>query len=550
MQLSPNELARLTCFDTESTTDIVVVGAGIAGLSFALRLSEEYSVTILTKSQLGESNTNYAQGGMAAAIGPDDSPELHLADTIAAGDGLTDVESTRGLVERGASAVRWLLMQGARFDLDGNTLQLGNEAAHSQRRILHAGGDATGAEIQRALMARIRQRKNTRILEFALAADLVLTNDGAIAGVTTLQPDGSIERILASTTVLANGGAGRIWNVTSNPNDATADGVAMAFRAGVELADLEFCQFHPTVSRVHGTTPFLISEAVRGEGAHLINSAGERFMLAIDPRAELAPRNVVAGEIQRQLTEIPDNQVFLDLRHLDPELVSRRFPTIEKMLADIGIAMATDLIPVAPAAHYYMGGVVADVQGRTNTPGLLAIGEVACTGVHGANRLASNSLLEGLVFGINAADALQDRGLPELGEAETPGEAPTATVEDTSAWRKDMRRRMMWWVGVMRNRKDMLQALEWINATPDLPLTANREAIISRNMRLVSKQITLSALDREESRGGHIRSDWPEQDDDLDGKHQLVQLCEFDGEMMTLRIFGDLFEGWDIPAAQ
>lgn len=540
MTLSTQESARLTALDTESTTDVVVIGAGIAGLSFALRLDESVAITVLTKSELGESNTRYAQGGMAAAIGPEDSADLHLVDTVEAGAGLTDIDTTRGLVERGSSAVRWLLLQGARFDLDGNTLQLGHEAAHSRRRVLHAGGDATGAEIERALVARLRRRRNTRIVEFAFAADLVLNEDDSVGGVTVLHQNGELERILARTTVLANGGAGRLWNITSNPYDATADGLAIALRAGADLADLEFTQFHPTVLRKDGVTPFLISEAVRGEGAHLVNSAGERFMAEIDERAELAPRNVVAGEIQRQLTQIPNNQVFLDVRHLDADLVKSRFPTIERMLADAGIDMTTELMPVAPAAHYFMGGVIADAQGRTSKAGLLAIGEVACTGVHGANRLASNSLLEGLVFGINTADALQESGLPKAGQAEASGERPTISAPNTAESRKNIRRRMTEWAGVVRNRDGLEKALAFIEGSVEIPLVVDREALISRNMRLISKQVTLSALDREESRGGHIRSDFPETDPELDDMHQIVGTYPTDSGPGIVRWFGEL----------
>ena len=263
-------------------------------------------------------------------------------------------------------------------------------------------------------------------------------------------------------------------------------------------------------------------------------------MQAVDPRAELAPRNVVAGEIQKQLTQIPDNQVFLDVRHLDADLIRSRFPTIESMLAEAGISMTTELIPVAPAAHYFMGGVIADEKGRTNLAGLLAIGEVACTGVHGANRLASNSLLEGLVFGINASDALENAGLPEAGVAEASTELPDTPVPDTTESRKNIRRRMMEWVGVERNREDMLKALEFIDGTEDLAPVRDREALISRNMRLVSKQVTLSALDREESRGGHIRTDFPETDPELNGAHQLVGTFQDDDEVGIVRWFGDL----------
>jgi L-aspartate oxidase len=519
IQMSP----RITCWDDRSYADVVVVGAGIAGLSFALRLPDSLRVTVITKSELGESNTRYAQGGMAAAVGPDDSADLHLHDTIDAGDGLTDIPATQGLVGRGASAVRWLLSQGARFDLTGHTLQLGQEAAHSRRRILHAGGDATGAEIERALVRRLRTRLNVRVIEHAMAIDIQKDASGRAAGVTFLREDGAIELAMSGTTVLASGGAGQLWAVTSNPPDATADGMAMALRAGVTLADLEFAQFHPTVLNVPGVPPFLISEAVRGEGAWLINSAGERFMTAIDDRAELAPRNVVAGEIQRQLNDIEHNTVYLDLRHLDPDLITDRFPTITQHLAAVGLDLARDPIPVAPAAHYFMGGIVADTRGETSLPGLLAIGETACTGVHGANRLASNSLLEGLVFGINAADRLADTGFPVPGDIAQgkPGEASAGDAVRSMA---SIREIMSTDVGVMRTREGLQAAIVALTGieTPTAP--TDRESLIARNMREVAIQIAHSALSREESRGGHIRTDFPEVAPSLDGQHQMLRV--------------------------
>ncbi len=517
---------RVTWWDDRSFADVVIIGAGIAGLSFALRLPDTIRMTVLTKSELGESNTRYAQGGMAAAVGPDDTPELHLHDTVDAGAGLTDEESTRGLVERGASAVRWLLKQGARFDLEDHTLQLGQEAAHSRRRILHAGGDATGAEIERSLVRRLRMRMNTRIIEHSLAIDIQTDANGRAAGVTVLRDDGAIEYVLSGTTVLANGGAGQLWSVTSNPHDATADGAAMALRAGVTLADVEFAQFHPTVLNMPGVAPFLISEAVRGEGAWLVNSAGERFMLLVDERAELAPRNVVAGAIQHQLTAIPNNTVYLDLRHLDPALVAERFPTISAHLQEVGLDLARDPIPVAPAAHYFMGGVVANTQGETSLPGLLAIGEASCTGVHGANRLASNSLLEGLVFGINAADRLADTGFPVPGDVpdlSPPSQDPVGTVPEAG----EIQRIMSADVGVVRERAGLQRAIARLGEMPSWPVAIEREALIARNMREVALQVATSALAREESRGGHIRSDFPERDPALDGQHQMLR---FDGD--------------------
>lgn len=540
--MTPASLAlspRITWWDDRSFADVVIVGAGIAGLSFAIRLPDSLRITVITKSDLGESNTKYAQGGMAAAVGPDDTPELHLEDTIDAGAGLTDVESTRGLVERGASAVRWLLKQGTRFDIDLHTLQLGQEAAHSRRRILHAGGDATGAEIERTLVRRLRTRLNARVIEHAMALDIVTDETDRAAGVTVLRDDGAVEFVLSGTTILANGGAGQLWAVTSNPPDATADGIAMALRAGVTVADLEFDQFHPTLLTVPGVPPFLISEAVRGEGAWLVNSAGERFMTAIDSRAELAPRNVVAGAIQHQLTAIPGNTVYLDLRHLDPDLVTMRFPTITAHLANVGIDLARDLIPVAPASHYFMGGVVADTRGETSLPGLLAIGEVACTGVHGANRLASNSLLEGLVFGINAADRLADTGFPVPGEV-ADASRPEVKINaiDSVALQADIQRTMSEYVGVVRTGEGLAHAIDHLAALHDCPVPVEREARILRNMREVALQIATSALDREESRGGHIRADFPATDPNLDGHHQMVRFR--DGEIV--RWWGSLYD--------
>lgn len=521
---APAVSPRVTWWDDRSFADVVVVGAGIAGLSFALRLPDSLRITVLTKSELGESNTRYAQGGMAAAVGPDDTPDLHLADTVDAGDGLTDIDATRGLVERGASAVRWLLKQGARFDLEDHTLQLGQEAAHSRRRILHAGGDATGAEIERSLVRRLRTRMNTRILQHCMAIDIVTDETGRAAGVTALRDDGSIEHILSGTTVLANGGAGQLWAVTSNPADATADGAAMALRAGVTLADMEFAQFHPTVLNLTGVAPFLVSEAVRGEGAWLVNSTGERFMLAIDERAELAPRNVVASAIQRQLTDVPGNAVYLDLRHLDPALVRQRFPTISAHLAEVGLDLARDQIPVAPAAHYFMGGIAATTQGETSLPGLLAIGEASCTGVHGANRLASNSLLEGLVFGINAADRLVDTGFPVPAEV-TMGTPPSEPEPmDDPALQRAIRRTMSHDVGVVRDRSGLERAISRLMDLATWPVPTDRQSLVTRNMREVALQVATSALAREESRGGHIRSDYPERDPSLDGVHQMLRL--------------------------
>src|SRR5215213_444866 len=417
--------------------DIVVIGAGVAGLAFTLRLPQGLRIALLTKGALGESNTRYAQGGLAAAVGADDSPELHEADTLAAGAGLCDPEAVHTLVEGGPAAVHWLLDIGTRFDRAATAtghgdLLLGREAAHSRRRVLHAGGDATGAEIERAMVEQVRANPDIDVFAGAFALDLVVA-DGRCAGVIAELSAGARPVFLhAPIVTLAAGGAGQLWAVTSNPAGATADGLAMAIRAGVAVADLEFAQFHPTVLAVPGATPFLVSEAVRGEGAYLRGKDGERFMLPLHPMAELAPRDVVARSIQRQMALDGSDHVWLDLRHLDPDETRARFPTIARELASKGLDLALDLLPVAPAAHYFMGGIVASSTGETSLPGLLALGEAACTGVHGANRLASNSLLEGLVFGINAADRLASEMTPSVPSvSELPG--PPENQWDASA---------------------------------------------------------------------------------------------------------------------
>ncbi len=395
------------------TYDVAIIGGGIAGLSVALRLPASLHIALFTKGQLGESNTRYAQGGLAAALGPEDSPELHFQDTIAAGAGRCDEHVVRMLVEQAPAAVEWLIDMGVQFDQtqpgrdehstrDG--LLLGREAAHSRWRVLHAGGDATGAEIERALVNALRKRPSITVYEETFVSDLVVYDD-MCCGVEAIDLDGRSFTIGARATVLANGGAGGLWLHTSNPSGATADGLALAWRAGAVLTDLEFMQFHPTVLVIDGGS-HLISEAVRGEGAYLRNHAGERFMPKYHPDAELAPRDIVARAIlSKMLAEQTDCQ-YLDLRHLSAERMYARFPTIAQVCRDNGLDLAKDLLPIAPAAHYCMGGVKTDTEGRTTLPGLYAVGEVACTGVHGANRLASNSLLEGLVFGLRLADTL------------------------------------------------------------------------------------------------------------------------------------------------
>lgn len=512
--------------------DIIVIGAGVAGLAFTLRLPPALRVALLTKAALGESNTRYAQGGIAAAVGADDSPDLHYDDTLVAGAGLCDPAAVRDLVGGAPEAVRWLIEIGTGFDRDGDGYALGREGAHSRRRVLHAGGDATGAEIERALVARVRADPRIDVFEHAFAYDLLLTEDRAVGVVADV--GAGPERLLAPVTVIAAGGAGQLWATTSNPLGATADGLAMAIRAGAAIADVEFMQFHPTVLAAPGMAPFLVSEAVRGEGAWLRDAAGERFMAALDPRAELAPRDVVARAIQRQLTLDGRDHVDLDLRHLDAAETLARFPTIAAELAARGLDLAHDLIPIAPAAHYFMGGIVAATDGTTSLPGLLALGEAACTGVHGANRLASNSLLEGLVFGLRAADRLATHPptLPAAADRDTitkaesvPDVPDVPDAETVAALRRELQRTMSRDVSVVRDRAGLADAAGVIAG---LRQTIGRWRRSSRrdihelaNLTDAATAVVTAAAHREESRGAHARADFPATDPALDGHHSL-----------------------------
>ena len=516
--------------DRKATTDTVVIGAGVAGLAFALTVHSGQRIALLTKGALGESNTRWAQGGLSAAIGEDDTIDLHEADTIFAGAGLNDAQAVRKLVEDGPAAVDWLLSIGTDFDRNDETgeLELGREAAHSRRRVLHAGGDATGAEIERAMVAAVRSRPNVEILEFSFALDLVIS-DGHCTGAIVQLRSGEIVQIDAATTVLAAGGAGQLWATTSNPAAATADGIAIAIRAGAAVADLEFCQFHPTVLHLDGETPFLVSEAVRGEGAYLRDHAGNRFMTSQHELAELAPRDVVARGIQTQMVLDNSDHVYLDLRHLDGPAMRRRFPTIAHELDARGIDMSTDLIPVAPAAHYFMGGVVADESGVTSLPGLLAIGEAACTGVHGANRLASNSLLEGLVFGRTSAERL-NRSIPAREATptlpiQTSSDMQVTATASPGMKRKAMQQLMSRYVSVVRDAAGIETAIKEIERLATVPRGEEidlREQWISANTALASLAIAQAALLRKESRGAHFRSDFPERDAQLDGVHVVL----------------------------
>lgn len=485
-------------------------------------------VLILTKADPAESNTGYAQGGIAAALGPGDSPEQHAQDTLKAGDGLCDEHAVRVLVEEGPRYVRELISWGANFDRDDNgELAFGLEAAHSVRRILHAG-DATGRSIGRAMWAQVRPLNSVTTINHAFVTDLSV-EAGRVAGVWFFDQSGARHLASASAVLLATGGAGQVFSETTNPAVATGDGIALAFNAGARVADLEFVQFHPTALKKAGAPRFLISEALRGEGARLINVHGETFMAKYHPGGDLAPRDVVARGIVRE-SEATGGPVFLTLAHLDPERVRNRFPTIAAMCRQVGIDIATDWIPVGPAAHYLMGGVQTDEWGRTSLPGLFAAGETACTGVHGANRLASNSLLEGLVFGARAAEAMQqpakaaplqdDRGwkmapaLP-VDAGHKPQTTETDSLRDTEAIRA-----LMWrGAGLFRTRGGLLDACQQL----DRSYAHSQESMNRRdasadawkrfNLLTVARLIARAALRREESRGGHFREDFPTRDD-------------------------------------
>ncbi len=498
--------------------DFLVIGSGVAGLRAALSLVEHGDVVVLTKAEPTESNTGYAQGGIAAALGTDDSPELHTADTLGAGDGLCSPEAVDVLVREGVRYVRELVDWGAGFDraADGQ-VALGREAAHSVRRVLHAR-DATGREIARLLWSRVSANRRIHVIDDAQATALRVEG-GSCTGVTFVDGERRVRQVSAGRTLLATGGAGQIYRETTNPAIATGDGVAMAVAAGARVTDLEFVQFHPTVLSVPGHARFLLSEALRGEGARLVNASGEAFMTRYEPAGDLASRDLVARAIVRE-SRRTGAPVYLSLTHLDADFVRSRFPSIVAACAAAGLDLTREPVPVSPAAHYVMGGVETDLYGRTSVPALFAAGEVACTFVHGANRLASNSLLEGLVFGARAADAMAGPiEAAALADAEVvthraagTGAAVAGTVPDVAAVRE-----LMWnAAGLVRDRDALAAAVttlgDWSQAVAGID-PSDSAARRVRSLVVVGLHIARAALRREESRGGHYRSDFPDRDD-------------------------------------
>jgi L-aspartate oxidase len=494
--------------------DLLGGGGGIAGLRAAIGLADAGSVLVVTKEGLGESNTAYAQGGIAVAMGGEEDVALHLADTVAAGDGLVNRVAAAMLVEQGPRRVQELLAWGTEFDrYSEGELMKTREGAHSLSRILHAHGDATGWEIAVSLLRHVRGLGNIELMEWTTTVDLVVES-GRVVGATLLDAQGGLSEVRARAVLLASGGAGQVYRETTNPAVATGDGIAMAYRAGAELMDMEFYQFHPTAFAMEGAPRFLMSEAVRGEGAWLVNTQGERFMGRYHKELELAPRDVVARVIAQ---EMRDGPVYLDVRAAGAEVdLKVRFPGISKFLAGYGLELARDLIPVGPAAHYLMGGIRTDVHGRSSLAGLYAAGEAACTGVHGANRLASNSLLEGLVFGALAAEAMvgeQLSGVSSQLSEKANATAPAGAAidsDDVEGWIAEVREVMWRDAGLLRDGVGLQRVwaeLErmWVTR----PAGMGRRAVEARNLHAVAEVIVQAALGREESRGAHARSDFP-----------------------------------------
>ncbi len=506
-------------FSTEHiSTDFLIIGGGVAGLRAAVELARNGDVLVVTKDAPSESSTEYAQGGVAVALSDEDEISIHFDDTIKAGDGLCIRKAVGTLVEEGPMRIRELIGWGAEFDQEGSRLAFTQEAAHSKRRILHAQGDSTGHEILRVLTDKVRSTGKVTKIDFAFTKDLLIEQGRCTGAVIIQQKQRKALIIHARAVLLATGGAGRLFERTTNPPVATGDGMAMAWRAGAELVDLEFVQFHPTALYRPGAPQFLLSEAMRGEGGMLRNIHGLRFMDDYHPARELAPRDVVTRAIRSEMLSTGADHVYLDMTHLSADYLRKRFPRIHSTCKSYGIDITAAPIPVSPAAHYIMGGVKTDVWGATTLPGLFAAGETACTGVHGANRLASNSLLEGLVFGERAGlgAARYAAKIARLKAATASsfrlrGKDGVFTASDVEYVRTSLKKLMWENVGIVRDRKGLSAAMkklrEWDRMVRNPP--RDRDALELRNMITTAMLITRSALLREGSVGAHYRTDFP-----------------------------------------
>jgi L-aspartate oxidase len=502
---------------TPPQADFLVIGSGVAGLRAALDLSREGRVIMLTKGHPLQSASIFAQGGVAVALSEEDDVAIHLTDTVRAGHGLCRREAVRVLVEEGPDRIQELIRWGAKFDKAGGKFAFAREAAHSRSRILRARGDATGNEMVRVLMAQAHRQKRIHRMDFHFTVDLVV-EDGRCCGAVVLDEHSGEQFILpAKAVVLSTGGAGQIYARTTNPPNATGDGMAMAFRAGALLQDMEFVQFHPTALFLPSSPPFLLSEAMRGEGGQLRNHKGEAFMQRYHPLGAMAPRDIVARAIWAEMAATKSRHVYLDVTHLGADFVKRRFPTIYSTCLRYDIDITEEWIPVSPSAHYMMGGVWTDLNGATTVPGLFAAGEVACSGVHGANRLASNSLLEGLVFGMRAGVAAvawaARQAVPDLsGQVAALRQALKHRLDDTEKMRNSLRRTMWGQVGIIRSRESLVRATAQLSRWEHMisKSFAGRAELEVKNMVQVAHCVAEAALWRENSVGAHFRSDIPE----------------------------------------
>ena len=486
--------------------DYLVIGAGVAGLRAAIEAAKAGTVLVIAKDSLRESSSEYAQGGIAVALSDDDEVALHEQDTLYAGDGLCDGEAVRTLVEEGPAAIQDLIEWGAEFDREGQKLSFTREGAHSRNRILHAHGDSTGREIARTLYRKASSLANIRFESYAAITDLLVSEGRAVGAVIFDEKSSTLRDVRARSVLLATGGLGRVFKETTNPDVATGDGVAMAWRAGAEISNIEFVQFHPTALHVEGAPRFLLSEALRGEGAILRNKDGEAFMKRYHPLLDLAPRDVVSRSIVTEMRRTNSPHVWLDLTARDAEFIRNRFPRIYETCLAYGVDIAREPAPVHPAAHYAMGGVWSDLEGRSSLAGLYAAGEVACTGVHGANRLASNSLLEAVVFGLRAGRTMSARGAEQAEGAVKRPEMLAPKMGEREI------RELTWEdCGIVRDCAGLKRAIQTLRATEWEPLgMPTLAAVERRNIHQVAELIARCALWREESRGAHFRTDYPE----------------------------------------